>query len=467
MKIPPLTIALLTYNRKHYLKEALDAILCQTFTDFDLLVMDNGSTDGTAEMVLANRDPRLTYVRHPPGHGPEYNGACAQWFARGKRLLGAHDDDVLEPTMVELQMAFMDAHPDVMAVATNASLINEHGEIVQAQLKEFQGDTLFQKGEYLPFYLKNKYPLPLSSLMVDTRTIGRNTTRKYFETINSDDIFLAGDVFYGCMLNCLGPLGLLGKPLLRYRIHQAQSSVNMNLVKPELDLMLALERQIPRSQMVRAQKAAIKAAILRYRGQEILLGARRAQDLPEVAQQLKALQLPWSRAVPGPSRLQDAVLPFEILALLLGLKTTLPTGSGQEDCWPVLDDPARLAFRAWYRKALAGEGLFAGPKAPKRIAVLGSSLVAYLIVLEARRSGVEVVCCLDSNVGRQGDEGLIGLPVYPHQWLADHADTVDALVLSTEGRHEGWLRSAMKTHLGDRTLPMPSWKEFLLGSNLL
>ncbi|MCK5346298.1 MAG: glycosyltransferase family 2 protein, partial [Candidatus Heimdallarchaeota archaeon] len=64
-----LSIALLTYNRctNGYLKQALNAILNQTYSDFELLVIDNYSTDKTADLVLSYNDPRLIYVRQPPG----------------------------------------------------------------------------------------------------------------------------------------------------------------------------------------------------------------------------------------------------------------------------------------------------------------------------------------------------------------------------------------------------------------
>ncbi|MEG1681111.1 MAG: glycosyltransferase family A protein, partial [Stenotrophomonas sp.] len=100
----PLTVALLTYNRPHYLQLALRAIIEQTYADFELLVMDNGSTDHTPEVVLGFKDDRLRYVRNAPGHPASFNGTSAILIARGKRLLVTHDDDIMEPYMLQRQM---------------------------------------------------------------------------------------------------------------------------------------------------------------------------------------------------------------------------------------------------------------------------------------------------------------------------------------------------------------------------
>ena len=83
----PLTVALLTYDRSHYLRQTLKAIMEQYYTEFELLVLDNGSTDDTADAVLSMRDDRLRYMRNPLGYTARFNGLSAIWIARGERLL--------------------------------------------------------------------------------------------------------------------------------------------------------------------------------------------------------------------------------------------------------------------------------------------------------------------------------------------------------------------------------------------
>ena len=62
--MPKVTVCLPTYNRAHYLREAIESVLSQTFQDFELLICDNASTDETSEVVKSFRDARIRYVRH-------------------------------------------------------------------------------------------------------------------------------------------------------------------------------------------------------------------------------------------------------------------------------------------------------------------------------------------------------------------------------------------------------------------
>jgi len=70
----PLTIAVLTYNRVNYLEQAIGGILAQTYGDFELLILDNGSTDHTPHYVISLNDQRIRYVRNPPNSPIEFNG---------------------------------------------------------------------------------------------------------------------------------------------------------------------------------------------------------------------------------------------------------------------------------------------------------------------------------------------------------------------------------------------------------
>lgn len=89
MDCPKLTIALQTYNRGRsgYLRESLEAILAQSYGDFELLVLDNHSTDETPDLVLGYKDPRLTYIRQPPGGTSATNYNRALWMSRGIYVL--------------------------------------------------------------------------------------------------------------------------------------------------------------------------------------------------------------------------------------------------------------------------------------------------------------------------------------------------------------------------------------------
>ena len=122
-----LTVALLTHNRcaSGFLKKALEAILAQTYTDFELLVVDNHSSDHTAELVMKYEDPRLTYIRQPAGGNATTSYIRSSHMSRGEYIIFAHDDDVMEPTMIERQLEFAKRYPDLLVISNNVSLIDE------------------------------------------------------------------------------------------------------------------------------------------------------------------------------------------------------------------------------------------------------------------------------------------------------------------------------------------------------
>jgi glutaredoxin len=92
------------------------------------------------------------------------------------------------------------------------------------------------------------------------------------------------------------------------------------------------------------------------------------------------------------------------------------------------------------------------------VAILGTLLNAFLIAADARRSGVEVVCFLDSNKSRWG-KPFCGRKVRTPRWLRRHEAEVDAVILSSEQSRDEALVSMLRAHLpGGSQLPILSWK---------
>lgn len=130
MSSPRLTIGLPVYNGENYLREALDAVLGQTFTDFELVISDNASTDSTEAICreYAARDPRVRYLRQPRNLGisPNHNALVDEAHAEYFKWV-AHDD-LIEPTMLEKCVAFLDAHPEAVLCHVDMGYIDGNGD---------------------------------------------------------------------------------------------------------------------------------------------------------------------------------------------------------------------------------------------------------------------------------------------------------------------------------------------------
>jgi glycosyltransferase involved in cell wall biosynthesis len=116
--MPALSICVTTYNRANWIATSLETILNQSYSDFELIVVDNASTDNTQDVVHSIRDPRLRYVRNAVNCGlvPNQNRAIAE--ASGDLIAIYHDDDFYHPDIVKRSVEILNNHPNVGMVCS-------------------------------------------------------------------------------------------------------------------------------------------------------------------------------------------------------------------------------------------------------------------------------------------------------------------------------------------------------------
>jgi cellulose synthase/poly-beta-1,6-N-acetylglucosamine synthase-like glycosyltransferase len=121
MTSPRVSVVLSVRNGAADLPKAIDTILTQTFTDFELIAINNGSSDGTATVLDRMRDPRLrVFHQDDMGLAAALNRGIA--LARGQYIARQDHDDWAKPTRLEKQVAFLDANPDCALVGTRAEI---------------------------------------------------------------------------------------------------------------------------------------------------------------------------------------------------------------------------------------------------------------------------------------------------------------------------------------------------------
>ena len=124
---PRVTVFIAAYNREALIGEAIASVLRQTFRDFELLVIDDGSSDASADVVERHRDPRIRLVRQPENRGIPRTRNHGLSLARGEYFAILDSDDVAFRTRLQTQVAFLDAHRDVAAVGSWATRIRSDG----------------------------------------------------------------------------------------------------------------------------------------------------------------------------------------------------------------------------------------------------------------------------------------------------------------------------------------------------
>ena len=132
---PRVSIIIPTYNRAHYLRQAIDSALAQTCRDREVIVVDDGSTDETRE-VVASYDGQVRYEY-------TYNGGCAHArnvgmsVANGEYLTFLDSDDLLYPYMLEIESRLLDLHPEVGMVYAEMSAFDDEGFFDRYHLKKY------------------------------------------------------------------------------------------------------------------------------------------------------------------------------------------------------------------------------------------------------------------------------------------------------------------------------------------
>lgn len=131
MPEPRFSIVLPVYNGEHYLRAAIASVLDQTFEDFELLLWDDASTDGSADIIASFDDPRIRSHRNEVNQGLFKTLNAASRSARGTliRLLG--QDDTLKPHCLEAEDAFWTRHPDLGMTYCQRDLVDAEGQVVQ------------------------------------------------------------------------------------------------------------------------------------------------------------------------------------------------------------------------------------------------------------------------------------------------------------------------------------------------
>lgn len=115
-----------TYNAMPYLKEAIDSVLAQTFTDWELIVVDDGSTDDTQTLLSQYKDSRIRVFELGENHGPAKARNVALGFACGKYIAPCDSDDVFLPERFATEVAYLESHPEIHVVASQMLTLREN-----------------------------------------------------------------------------------------------------------------------------------------------------------------------------------------------------------------------------------------------------------------------------------------------------------------------------------------------------
>jgi glycosyltransferase involved in cell wall biosynthesis len=219
---PKVSICLPVFNGAAYLKEAIESALAQTFSDFELLIADDGSRDASVEIAqrYAAIDPRIIFWTNTKRLGlfANYNACMAK--ARGTYIKLFAQDDLIEPNTVDRMVEVLDNYPNVTLVSGGKSLIDQSGKETK-RIIQFP-DNRFMQGKDVVIahliVLGNWVGEP-SVVMFRAQDLGSGFDQSYYHY---------GDIEYWFRLLDKGELFYISDVLCKFRCH-ADSTTTRNL----------------------------------------------------------------------------------------------------------------------------------------------------------------------------------------------------------------------------------------------
>jgi len=173
MRRPLVSVFIPTYNREKYIFESVCSILNQSFKDFELIVVDDGSTDNTREILASIKDERLKVYFNDKNMGIPYTRNRGIELASGEYVALLDSDDVATVDRLEKQVDFLNKHPDCAVVGGFVARINQHSKVIRTI--KFR----YTKPDYIHSSMLFQCPLN------NTTVMGRTSLFKKFK-YNSD-----------------------------------------------------------------------------------------------------------------------------------------------------------------------------------------------------------------------------------------------------------------------------------------
>jgi glycosyltransferase involved in cell wall biosynthesis len=142
MHHPLVSVVLPVYNGEAYLKPAIESILGQIYTNFELIIINDGSTDNTAQIIESFHDQRIRVIYHPKNLG--LDTSLNQTFAQvyGTYIARMDSDDISLPARLEKQVVFMESHPDFGLVGSIYANLNQKREAYEVGAQVYTPDEI-------------------------------------------------------------------------------------------------------------------------------------------------------------------------------------------------------------------------------------------------------------------------------------------------------------------------------------
>lgn len=146
---PRISVIMSVYNGEKYLREAIESILSQTFTNFEFIIVNDASVDSSLEIIRSYQDERIRTINNEKNIGLTKSLNKAIREARGEYIARQDADDISLPNRFEEQIKYFDKHPEVALLGTSADKIDEQGKVLLKVIVTTKpGRSLFKGNQF-------------------------------------------------------------------------------------------------------------------------------------------------------------------------------------------------------------------------------------------------------------------------------------------------------------------------------
>lgn len=206
-RVPSVSVVLPAYNMEAYIAAAIESILNQTFKELELILIDDGSTDRTPQIIHSYTDARIIFLQNNNNKGNYPSRNTGIRIARGKYIAVMDADDIASPERLQSQYQYMETHPETVLLGTD---FNYDPVIPKMNLPVSHEEIVFS---FLEGYTSMLHPSFFIRKSVLQKINGYNESYRY-----------AADYDLACRLSFLGKIENLTEVLMKYRRHPAQIS---------------------------------------------------------------------------------------------------------------------------------------------------------------------------------------------------------------------------------------------------
>ncbi len=179
--MPKISVIMPLYNAEQYVKKAIESILQQTYKDFELLIIDDCSTDNSLEVVNSIKSSKIKIINNEKNEGIAVSRNKGLEFAEGQYVALMDDDDLTVPNRFELQNDYLESHNDIDVIGGRHCAIDHRDQIIQTFMEPLNNP------KYIRAYIMLYNPIANGSTMIRNDFLKENQIRYQDNSLGMED----------------------------------------------------------------------------------------------------------------------------------------------------------------------------------------------------------------------------------------------------------------------------------------